>query len=202
MARCLASLDAPLAPVDAHDPCGRALLFARAALLGTSWWVATTTQRPSRDRWFAAVGLGFLASIAVRGLFVPFALLAVGGTFREARARVANLAVAAATVVVVAWPRATPPPDDLTVTDANPAAETALWAQRDNLYRARFWAAQWSAREAGLDNGHLMLARADWALGHEEAARQEAARIMAETDIPLAKAQAAELLRNWGRPPP
>jgi hypothetical protein len=194
----LLGLDRSLEAFDANDPGGRALLLGRSALLATAWWVATQSKSPSGDRWFAALGFCFLGSLAARGLGIPFALLAVAGSVREPRALFASLLLVACTAVaVVAWPRQPPGSDDLTSGDANPIAETVRWAARDNPFRARFWAAQWSAREASPGSGHLTLARADWELGHAEEARRGAAKVVDEADNDKLKGQAAALLREW-----
>jgi FimV-like protein len=80
--------------------------------------------------------------------------------------------------------------------DHNPALELLRWAKADNAFRARFWAAQWAARERTPGPGNLALARAYRALGHAEEARRVAERVAAEGDPP-AREDAAALLRSW-----
>ncbi|HXX67243.1 MAG TPA: hypothetical protein VEK07_08680 [Polyangiaceae bacterium] len=190
-------LDAPLATFDAHGPCGPALLGARGVLLAAAWWSQATREAPGRQRWIAAVGAAFIASLEARGLLLPFALLSMFAMARSPR----TLAIAAVTVVLCFLAAARPAPspviDDLLRADADPVALTRFWSMRDNAYRARFWAARWAAAEHDPGEGRLALARADWALGHVDEARRLAAQVVAGATDGAARQLASAQLAAW-----
>jgi hypothetical protein len=189
----------PLAPFSARDGAGNALLYARCVLLATTWWVAATRGGVRDQRWVAVVGAGFVASLEARGLFVPFVVLSLVAIARSGRAQVLSFAVGAVCLCVATTllPARVEPLDDLMVTDADPAVETIRWSGRDNVFRARFWAIRWAATERTPGEGHLALARADWAVGRTEEARKIAARVAVTATDEVARQQASAQLAVW-----
>jgi FimV-like protein len=140
----------------------------------------------------------FAASLVVRVGLLPFLLVALVASERTARSRGAWAAVTAMVVVAgaLASRPGTEPDAVLAPGEHNPAREMLRWAETDNAYRTRFWAAQWAARERTPGAGSLALARALRAVGDDLEARAVAERVAAEGD-PAAREEAAALLRAW-----
>jgi hypothetical protein len=178
---------APFAPFSATEPADRALLLARAALLLAAWYA------PRRRIFLVACAL-FVGSLAARGVFVPFAAVAVAAAWAERRARlVASGSVIACVILGLATSR----PPEVPPAAGNPAAETVAWIQRDNLFRARSWAVQWANGERSEGDGHLALAKLDWALGHRDEARGIAGDVAAHGVDEGIRQRASEQLREW-----
>lgn len=190
-------LTAPLATCGAQDLSGRAALFTRALLLAVVWWVHAKRGGASGRRWIAAVGTGFVASLEIRALFVPFVLLSMAGIGRSKRAFALGVAIVALCLVAGTVPGRAPEVDHLLQVDADPAAQTLLWSARDNVFRTRFWAARWAATEHDPGSGRLALARADWALGRADEARRLARQVAAEAVDAQARQRASDQLAAW-----
>jgi FimV-like protein len=193
----IAGLDAPLSPADGFDACGRALLAARVAALGIA---CLGTRSKSATRWHIegpALVATFAASLVLRVAFLPFLFVAVVSSAYAGRWRGAWVAVVALVAAgALASPSATEPDAVLSPLEHNPAGEVLRWADNDNAYRVRFWAAQWAARERVPGAGHLALAGAYRALGHDDEARRVATRVAEDGESP-AREDAAALLRSW-----
>ena len=179
---------APLAPFSANEPGGRAILAGMAALLFAAWWGGA-----GRRRFVVAAAL-FVCALALRALLLPFALACVVAAWPSVRARAGAAAALVACLALTALASRPPSPPSWA---GSPAAETARWVDRDNLFQARAWAARWAATEGGEGDGHLALAKLDWALGHHDEALALAAHVAASGADDGVKQRASQQLRAW-----
>ncbi|MBX3231660.1 MAG: hypothetical protein KIT84_23465 [Labilithrix sp.] len=197
-------LRAAFAPFAAHEP-GQGLLFGvRIGLLFLAL-VRLRVPRFSRPEVVVgALGLLFLASLAVRALVVPCFLVAVAvirlGRPAEVASTIAprwltsTLLVAGSIGLVVpaASVRTTPaPPDD-------PRAAVVYWRGRRNLHHARAVALAWAQREPVPSDGYLELAMVDWDLGERAKARKVLSKVLARAESEPVRRKANELRNEWG----
>jgi hypothetical protein len=195
--RSMAGVDAPLAPFSAIDRCAGSLLLAAIGLLGAAWWAAVVRDDTHGRRLLAWAGAGLVATMSIRGLFVPFVVVAVFAAARTSRTlAAASAALVLAVLIATVWP-AEPPARDPFAATTNPAAETLRWSRLGNFFWTRYWAAQWSSLEPEPGAGHLALARASWALGHDDDARRIATQVTTRAGDPEMRAQAAAVLATW-----
>jgi hypothetical protein len=181
-------LSSPLRALDTGEPGDLPMLAARAALLVAVAW----SGRGPRPR--LAVGALFVASLAARGLLLPFAVAALAAAWPSRRllAAAGGAAIASVVLSVVAARPPAPPP-----WAGYPAAETTFYVARDNLFRARAAAVRWASVERGAGGGHLALAKIDWQLGHADEARALAADVAARGEDDGLRRRAEDALRAW-----
>jgi hypothetical protein len=195
--RSLGGLDVPLAPFSTATGCAGALLLARLGPVTAAWWAAIARDDTMGRRWLGWAGAGFVASLAFRGLFVPFAVVAILAAARAARALAAvGAALVLAILMAALWPARMLAPDPLPAT-TDPVAETLEWSRRDNPFWTHYWAAQWSSRETEPGAGRLALARASWALGHHDEALRIATQLATGAPDPGTRKEAAAALAAW-----
>ncbi len=212
----LAGVEAPLGPLSAFAPGGKALLLARVVLLAAAFAGAASPPphpesarggdgaRAGALRGLALVGAAFVASLAVQGAFLPFAGLAAIVVFRSRSRAIlgAGLGGLLGCLGLLAFQLRPMPPE----VERGPAADTVFLAAHDNAFRAQAAARRWSALEGpspsvGAMTAGLALARIARSLGHDQEARRLAERVALESPDAELRGQARALLEAWGPAP-
>jgi hypothetical protein len=187
---------------------GRAGLALRVGLLT----VAVFGLAPRRDlravSTLAVVLALFAASLAFAGVVVPFAIVAfvalLAFTRSEDRARISVwISAVAGASLLLCLPWFSPPKHGSAPRlgdKVDVGSETARWLERDNLFRARQFAAAWaSAETGGPGEAALLVCRIDWRLGHRARARGAALNIAANAPARDVAARAAEFAASWAK---
>jgi hypothetical protein len=186
----------------AETPFTRPLAVCRGGLLLAAIW-ALVALPPRRHVGLAVLVVAvFSVSAVALSLYVLAFLLAmaaiVGFGARDAefrrRGAIAGWSlVTIATLLFVAHPRVAPLP-------GQPQESAAAWLARDNLFRARWAALQWSALERAsgtLGDGTLLRAELEQRLGRTASALDALSEIQPSNATPETRRRAAFLVASW-----
>ena len=192
----------PLAPFDAQEPGGRAMLTLRVFVLALAF-VRIPTRAPGATPVLATLGAIFLGTLAAHGL-VPVLVLASALALRRfaprdgARAApprpwvFALLALLPILAFVSTFRREAVAPQ------RSLREQVEDWRARENLFRARAVALEWATHEDPPGEAHLALASVDWDLGHAVLARKVLGKVLAHPASDEAQRQATALAQAWG----
>ncbi len=182
----------PLGPLVANEA-GAGALALRIAALTLAWCFC---QR--RRAWFASVATLFVGSLVWQGLAVLLAVAAAVAIASSAErpSRWALVLIAGASLAL--WSRAREGAPPVPEPPADPAAATAWWSARDNLWRAHDAALHWAQTERDAPGpGYLALAQVDWKLAERDKALRVLAKVLAAAGDPATRARAEALQREW-----
>jgi hypothetical protein len=182
----------PLSHFAVHEA-GAGALGLRVGALALAWLFCG--RRPG---WFAGVATLFVGSLVWQGLAAPLvgAAAAAIASSDERPSPWAPALIAAASLAL--WARGRQPVELAAEPPADPAAATAWWTARDNLWRAHDAALHWALKERDAPGaGYVALAEIDWKLTERDKALRVLAKVLAPDGDPAARARAETLRHEW-----
>lgn len=188
----------------APTPFTRPLAVCRGGLLLAVIWAFVAADAHRRlGLAFMIVAVFSLSAVAL-ALYVPAFLLAIVAVVKfhardaasQRRGLIAGWSlVAISAVLFAAHPRVSPLP-------GTPPERAVAWLERDNLFRARWEAAQWSALERAsgtLGDGTLLRAELEHRLGRTAHALDTLSEIRSTNATPETQRRAAILFASWAK---